>query len=225
MPRTLEFKRLLLLLAGSCQLLAACQSQQGAPPISPLLKQNHLYQQRNNDFISEPQPQAFSICYGHTCRYMTTTGLDADEWKQIRGVFAAVADAKTIQPETERELIGLAVARLETLVGAHTGTAGDRAGNFAGLGLEGQMDCVDEATNTSVYLTLLQNDGLLRQHRVLYKRSRGLTNLRGPHSTAMIQEIDSGEEYAVDSWFRDNGEPPYIIPYSRWYWGWTPPDW
>lgn len=225
MRRTIGFKRLLLLLAGSGQMLTACQAHQAAPPISPLLKQDHLYQQRDDDFISRPQPQAFSICYGHSCRHMTTAGLSADEWEEVRAVFAALPRGDTIKPETERELIGLAVARLETLVGARTGTAADRGGNFAGLGLDGQMDCVDEATNTSVYLTLLQNDGLLQQHHVLYKRNRGLTNLRGPHSSAMIREIASGEEYAVDSWFRDNGEPPYIIPYGRWYWGWTPSDW
>jgi hypothetical protein len=33
-------------------------------------------------------------------------------------------------------------------------------------------------------------------------------------------EAASGESWAVDSWYRDNGLPPYIVPYRIWWNGW-----
>ena len=84
------------------------------------------------------------------------------------------------------------------------------------------MDCVDEANNSTVYLSMLQNDGLLLWHRVGPRISRGLSRMLPPHFTATIVEDESGARFAVDSWFRDNGEPPYIVSLPDWRHGWTP---
>ncbi len=120
----------------------------------------------------------------------------------------------------ERERIRLAVALLERLVGRHTGTDADLGENFAGLGRPGQMDCIDESTNTTVYLRMLEKEGLLRWHTLVYRSTR-FTGLQ-PHSTAVIEERGSGRRYAVDSWFLDNGEPPFIVPLAQWRSGWRP---
>lgn len=202
-------------------LLQGCGTHSGPPPIQPVLKRDHLYQPRASEFVSRPTYGHFSICHGHTCSHITTTGLSDSEWSQVtRELQKPAPDAAS-----ERQLIAQAVAALERLVGGKTGTETDRRGNLAGLGQPGQMDCVDEATNTSVYLTMLANTGLLRWHDVQHRTSRGFINLRGPHSTAVIRDRQSGEYYAVDSWFRDNGEPAYVIPLTTWRWGWTPPGW
>jgi hypothetical protein len=52
---------------------------------------------------------------------------------------------------------------------------------------------------------------------------RGLLLIGGwPHTTAVMRERESGEAFAVDSWFLDNGEPPYIVSLAEWREGWRP---
>ena len=169
-------------------------------------------------FVRSPKPDRFSICYGNTCRHVATVGLDGVSWERARALFIpAPRDA-----EQERARIAAAIAGIESAVGALTGTWRDRAENFAGRGEEGQMDCVDEANNTTVYLEMLRNDGLLQWHRPGPRVSRGVSRLLAPHFTATIVESGTGARFAVDSWFRDNGEPPYVVVMDEWQRGWKP---
>lgn len=209
------------LFAAAAVLLQACGAYTGPPPVRPVLKDDHLYQPREADFVAHPEIGRFSICHGHTCSQVATTGLSEAEWHRVTAPLRGEAE----NPQIERERIAGALADMERVVGQKTGTHADRAGNLAGLGQPGQFDCVDEATNTSVYLTLFAKAGLLDWHEVHHRTSRGFINLRGPHSTAVIRDVDRGDYYAVDTWFRDNGEPAYVIPLTTWRWGWTPPGW
>lgn len=107
-----------------------------------------------------------------------------------------------------------------------TGTWRDKGGTFNGG--EGQMDCIDESINTTLYLTMLQKFGLMRLHRVEDRATRGWFLAGWPHTTAVISEIAMNREngtyrlWAVDSWFLDNGEPPFILPLETWKAGWEP---
>ena len=76
------------------------------------------------------------------------------------------------------------------------------------------MDCIDESTNTFQYLLALQELDLLRWHRVDQKYRRIVWF--ATHWTASIRETDSGRVIAVDSWYRDNGELPYLQPLNDW---------
>jgi hypothetical protein len=76
------------------------------------------------------------------------------------------------------------------------------------------MDCIDESTNTYQYLSALEELGLLKWHKVDLKQRRVVW--LATHWTATIREIGSGRRYAVDSWYRDNGELPYIQPIEDW---------
>lgn len=208
-------------LIGLCfPLLAGCAAGSGPPPIEPVRSTAHIPELRPHQFVTHPVVEHFTICHGHTCRFISETGLDADEWSSILAIFATQAQSA----EEERELIASAIARFETIVGPKTGTHGNLGGNVEGLGKPGQLDCIDEATNTSVYLTLLQTNDLLRWHEVAPRTFRGFTYFNYPHSTAVIREIGTGKRYAVDSWFLGNGQPPYIVPMSIWRRGWEP-DW
>ncbi len=173
-------------------------------------------------FIGLPAPTDFSICHGHTCAEYAYVSLDNTEWSQIQSLFSPVA--KTA--EQEREQIRQAVAQLERLVGLKAGTANDKGKNTTGLGLTGQMDCIDESTNTTVYLRMMQNDGLLQWHQQASRVSRGFFSglFQMPHSTAVIRENNSEQAFAVDSWFLDNGQAPFIVPINDWQDGWTPDD-
>jgi len=170
------------------------------------------------DIIADPDPALFNICYDHGCSSLAWVRLSAEQWQQLRLVFAKPAGAAA----EERAQIGNAVALFERIVGAMTGTAGDKGGNWKGLGLPGQMDCIDESTNTTIYLRMLQKYGLMRWHSVADRVTRwSLFSL--PHTTAVIMERGGVERWAVDSWFRDNGEPPFVLPLELWKDGWRPP--
>jgi hypothetical protein len=134
-------------------------------------------------------------------------------------VFATPAEA----PPEEREQIRSAIALLETVVGPMTGTSSDLGGTWPGFGLPGQMDCIDESINTTTYLRMLQKYGLLRWHGVVDRATRW-SLFSWPHTTAVIEERSSRRQWAVDSWFLDNGEPPFVLPLETWRDGWKPPQ-
>ena len=110
------------------------------------------------------------------------------------------------------------------MVGKKTGTDRDKSGTFAHLGEEGQLDCIDESINTSFYMIMMFNDGLIRSHTVEDRAHRGFFFRGWPHSSAVIRDTNTQEYFAVDSWFLDNGEPPHIIPLQKWRDGWKPAD-
>jgi hypothetical protein len=84
------------------------------------------------------------------------------------------------------------------------------------------MDCIDESINTTTYLRMLEREQLLRWHTVEDRATRGWFIRGWPHTTAVIRDRKTGELYAVDSWFEDNGEPPHIVPLDKWKGGWDP---
>lgn len=172
----------------------------------------------SDEVITDPRPERFSVCSDHGCARVTVVGLAPWQWQAVRAVFRrGQRDAAA-----ERERIREAVSLMEYITGPLAGTAGDRGGDLPGLGLPGQMDCIDEATNTTLYLVMLKNQGLLKFHAVEDRASRGFFAGGWPHTTAVIRETASGSLFAVDSWFLDNGKPPFIVPLDAWRAGWTP---
>ncbi len=168
-------------------------------------------------FIAYPRPDHFSICYGNTCAAVAQLSLQAAQWSRISELFSADQNS-----EQEQQAIRTAVARLERFSGELTGTDQDRGRNLPGWGLSGQMDCIDESTNTTVYLSMLQSQGLLRWHSLDSRVSRGISAWQPPHFTAVIRHTGTQKKYAVDSWFLDNGQPPFVIPLKDWMNGWEP---
>ena len=191
-----------------------------APLINLISNNNDITHVIESGFVMRPDYSNFSLCYGHTCQYFAVLTLTNNDWSRIKMIFSPPAGSA----EQEREQIRATIALFETMTGTMIGTSNDKAESFAGLGESGQMDCVDEATNTSTYLTMLQADNLLKWHTVDYRVSRGISSFQVPHFTAVIREKDSGIYFAVDSWFLDNGEPPFIVPLSVWKKGWRPGD-
>ena len=100
-------------------------------------------------------------------------------------------------------------------MGQLTGTWRDLAKNVKGAGQPGQLDCISESMNTTTYLQQLSDAGLLRWHGVEERRVRHPL-IFNVHWTAVIRDDTTGIRYAVDSWFLDNGEPPFIQPLDQW---------
>jgi hypothetical protein len=155
-------------------------------------------------------PAPFFSCTDYHCDQGETVTLSEEQWHRVVSLLPA---AET--PAEERQQIRRAIALLETEVGAITGTWRDLAKNVAGAGLPGQLDCISESKNTTTYLQLLSRHGLLRWHEVEERRSRQPWILN-VHWSAVIRDLDTGRQYAVDSWFLDNGELPFIQPLEQW---------
>ena len=163
---------------------------------------------------------AFTICHGHGCRLRTQVGLTELEWRPVAKLFAEPAANARI----ERGRIAMAIGMLEAVVGPKAGTAGDRGGTFTAFSGNDQFDCYDATTNTSVYLTLLARAGYLKWHKLSGWAGRGVfIDCAWPHQTAVVEEIASGQAYAVDSWFEDNGRAAHVVPLETWRAGWKPP--
>lgn len=160
-------------------------------------------------------------CHGYGCKFVTNVPLDKKDWKIISAAFRPRAKAA----EQERKQIAKAIGLFEKQVGPKDGTVEDIRGTFRKTG-DKQLDCVDESTNTTSYLSVLQDVGLLKFHTVMGPTMRFPIIHAGnwPHQTALIRDNKTGTVYAVDSWFRDNGAPADIIELKEWKRGWKPPD-
>lgn len=158
----------------------------------------------------DPGPGEFVHCFDFGCKSRRGMDFSADQWQHLGDLFTRPArDAAE-----EKQRIRTAIALMERFAGALTGTDADRGGNYPGVDLPRQQDCIDESTNTLQYLNALERRGWLTFHRVDLKQRRIVWFI--DHWTATIREIASGERYAVDSWFRDNGEPPYLQRLEDW---------
>ena len=191
----------------ACALLAFC----GAVAAQPFVR---------GDIITDPAPERFSVCFDHSCHTVSRVSLSSAEWAAVTAPLKA--DSPT--GAAERTAIAEAIAVMETIVGEHTGTSRDKGGNFAGFGQPGQMDCIDESTNTHNYLYMLEKAGYLRHHRLVDRATRFGLFIGMPHTTAVIQDLETGTRYAVDTWFFDNGEAPPVVELSAWESGWRPGD-
>ncbi|QKI89428.1 hypothetical protein [Thiomicrorhabdus xiamenensis] len=150
------------------------------------------------------------VCHEYGCKQLDEVEFDVDEKLQIQQVFQEGG----IEPERERVAIAEAVALMEKLTGKSVGTWRDKAEND-GTGERGQMDCIDESVNTTTYLKFFSANGWLKHHQVMPRVVRNPLFF-DVHWTAVIREIPDGRLYAVDSWFRQNGEEPVILPLADW---------
>ena len=160
----------------------------------------------------ERQPPVIKVCYNYSCSRSAHVRPAVEDWEKLADLFKPAART----PAEERQMIRQAIARLEQLAGEQTPTWRDRGRNPIVDDWPGQMDCIDESTNTVRYLEVLQQHGLLRWHDVLERAYRAPFIL-DQHWAGQIVELQTGERFAVDSWHLDNGQPPYIQAISDWH--------
>lgn len=200
-------------LIALCALLAAgCVEYDPGP-------ETYLY---NFARITKPTPANFVECYNYSCRAQVHTFVTPEEFADITAEFKKPSTT----PYEERQRIKRAIAKWETVVGQRTGTwrdkgedeseEGDLTANF-------QLDCMDEAFNTTSYMMMMNEAGMIRFHKILFPHSRGFISALGPpHHSATLQDKQTQRLYVVDSWFYDNGRPPVIMPLEVWEKGWAP---
>ncbi len=197
----------------------ACMSSAAQRPIEPIRKIDsfdRLTDYVSTPFIGDPTPENYSICHNNGCAEFAFIHLAKQQWQHIESLFLPLA----ANAQQERDQIRSAIALLEFYSGEQSLTYQDQAENSLTAGINGQLDCIDEATNSTVYLRMIANAGLLKFHQQSSRTSRGGVLI--PHNTATILETASKQRYAVDSWFKANGEPPYIVTLKTWKKGWKP---
>lgn len=156
--------------------------------------------------------QTFSVCHGYECYYRTKVTLTPKEEQRIRGLLQAGSRSA----DGERKALRAAVAIFEQRSTATIGVRDKPKMQFGKARIRGQMDCIDESTNTDNFLHYLQARGWLKHHSVARRASRGaFFDGRYPHWTAVIQDRQ-GQRWAVDSWYEAGGGPPDIMPLQQW---------
>ena len=170
--------------------------------------------------VPEPKGTTVHVCHAYGCKMRTKfTFNDADiaELSAIMKKWRTKADTA----EDERRGVAYAIGWMETRVGNVIGTKDDRPGmDFSASGDPTQQDCVDEATNTTSYLSVLQDRALLKHHTVAapFAKENYLRGVAGwTHWTAVLVEKTNKQRWAVDSWIYANGENPAIVKAEEWY--------
>lgn len=172
----------------------------------------------NRIYRQKPALAEFEICQGGGCAKVSKTMLSDKEWQPVVDLFSEPAASAKV----ERARVSNAIGLLEDIVGQKIGTSGDLAGTFNNK--YGQQDCNDEAINTTTYLRLLRQGGYLKFHTIVDMRRRNFFLFGWPHTTAVIREIKTSNQFAVDSWFYDNGAPATIVPLKKWKDNYQPAD-
>mgnify|MGYP000874282989 CR=1 FL=1 len=166
---------------------------------------------RTYGLAEQPRPEGLTVCTSFACVGTARTALTPEEWERVRALFVPDPSDAAAERATAARAVGL----LEEMVGAKVGTGQDRAEDTVGGEDSGQLDCIAEAANTTEYLLLMARDGLLPRHRVATPAHRGFL-VFWPHSTAVLEELDGGTAYAVDSWYGANGEAAKVWTLAAW---------
>jgi hypothetical protein len=160
------------------------------------------------------EPEALRVCYDYGCKAQGEVVFGAAFLEAVDQTLRAADDAAA-----ERYAVAAVVARLYVEAGKQTPIWHDHGGDAADEGV-GSMDCIDHATNTTAFMRLLQERGLLRFHQVGTAVKRGFF---AEHWSAQLIEQASGTAYAIDSWFYDFGMPAAVMPVADWRAGQRPP--
>lgn len=150
-------------------------------------------------------------CHGYGCEFQTPVPIDAAALSTLQRMFAGHQSTAA----EERKAISEAVRWWERRASPLTGGPPRKHGSdITQAHRLGSTDCIDEATNSTSILLILEQHGLLKFHTVQRPASRGY--IVNAHSTAVIQE-KGGEAWVVDMWMHDMGEAPDIMTLTQWY--------
>ena len=177
--------------------------------------------------IAPPTPSAFTHCYNYGCQKRETISLPTETLNCLKKNFTPTPK----NAEEERQKIATSIKIFEEDIGTLVGTKNDKRGTFrlyqdnSAESRKFQQDCIDESTNTTIYIGLLEELNLIHYHRAVFPANRQpfLSGAPWWHQTAVMEDNKTGEKYAVDSWFRDNGHSAFIVPLSEWKAGWMAP--
>lgn len=162
--------------------------------------------------ITKPRTTKIYVCHGFDCSYKTGYRVTDEDRTRFGEILAAGAEAASAERAAVRE----AVAYFENRYSQTIGVRDEAKSDISQSREKGQMDCIDESTNTRSLLLFLEENRLLNHHKVEWNVSRGFfVDGRYPHSTAVLRD-PSGKKWAIDSWYEAAGGLPDVMPLSEW---------
>jgi hypothetical protein len=207
-----------LLLISSCSVYAESQRlmNAGREPVSqPLSPEYH---------IGDDGSVSLRICFNWSCARRDRLVFSAQDMAEV-GRQMSFCSGNTLPQRLQRIRIG--VWQMELLAQKYQPLlANDKAINDQDQNVEGRTDCVDNASNTTVFLHALKDLSLLPQWTVAAPRVRDMLTIVGVHWTAVVADQNGGGSWSVDSWYRPHGHLPMIMPLADWAAGnkgWEPP--
>lgn len=159
---------------------------------------------------SDPTSNHPVYCHGYGCEFQTAIVIDDAALAALRTIFAGHDKSAADERKAISEAVRWWERRASPLLG---GPPRKHGSNIADAHHFGSTDCIDEATNSTTILVVLEAHGLLKYHTVMRPESRGF--VFNAHSTAIVHET-GGQDWAVDMWMHDMGEAPDIMPETQW---------
>ncbi|MCW3479387.1 hypothetical protein OL229_07380 [Neisseriaceae bacterium JH1-16] len=157
------------------------------------------------------------VCYHYGCQRQASFEVDEQAESTLAALFAASHD-----DVGERSAVVQAVQQLYQVAATQFAPiAEDRGGNFSDGTAEGKMDCVDHSTNVQGFLDYFLAHGWLRYHQLMGRTWRA-PRVLDLHYAAQLHDIVDGSDWIVDSWFKDFGAPPLMVPLAIWMEGYSP---
>lgn len=197
------------------------RSFKAEPYVGPLLQEHKTGGVAHLLFSNKSHPEYFPT-------------LEASEWRDI-AFGLGPASPMSQNPRMERNALAGSLARFEAIIEnkfhPHCHDKGSWEGNelvpnayrLAELIKDGetsptlcQIDCIEETRRSLMVLTTLERQGRLEHHTVVGTIDIKFGDGNRMHRAVLIKEKDSGEEFVVDSWIRDGGEPVVIMPIVKW---------
>ena len=176
------------------------------------------------EYVIEPDGSVtLRVCYNWSCASRQTMIFTAEDMKLVKKRMAT-CQGTTLHDRLQRVRIG--IWQMESLAQKYQPLlVNDLPMNDSEEGAEGRTDCIDNSSNTTTYLHILQDIGELSGWNI------STPEVRDPlwvtvHWTAVIIDASSGHEWTVDSWYRPNGHLPMVMPLKDWFdekMAWQPP--
>lgn len=158
-----------------------------------------------------PTPASVVVCHGFNCGRRTEIGLGKGDHNKL----AAMLAPGKASASAERTALAGTIAWFDRRVGPEAGTTKRiaRAAASTESG-PGQMDCIDLSRNNMSLFMILDKLRLLRFHQIAAPVSRGF--IVNPHTTAVLRETKSGQQWAFDNWTHKYAEKPDVMPIEKW---------
>jgi len=167
-------------------------------------------------WLPQAGAEVLTLCYHYGCDRSSPVDLQADalNWmgQRLRQADSAAAERAALQD------VALAFYQMAAQV---LPLAEDLGGNHEDDRLLGRMDCIDHTRNLYQLLTLLQTQHFLHYYQPAAEAFRAPWLFDAHHATT-IQDIDNGDVWVMDGWFRDFGAPPVVVPLALWKEGFSP---
>ena len=196
-----------------------------SPPIFDAAQKASVSRPLPPEYVIEPDGSvALRICFNWSCARRQILTFTPDDVALLKRHMAR-CPGTGLHDRLQRVRIG--IWQMELLAQKYQPLlANDLAINDFEAEVDGRMDCVDNASNTTTYLHILRDLRELSGWTVSSPKVRHLFDITAVHWTAVIIDTETGLPWSVDSWYRPNGHLPMVMPLPSWIdkkKAWEPP--